>query len=271
MVNYDRLTEPFNDSELEWKPQSVGIKNGNPWAMILCYVQARAIQNRLDEVFGPMNWKDEYRFEQNGVICRLSVYCNEKKEWIAKENGSPETDIESFKGGISGAFKRVASSGYGIGRYLYELDVTFAECSMTKQNGYKQAKTKDNQYFYWRVPTSIDGVSKTPQQQPPAQQQTQPAQPAQYEARKAPRKPLNSYPNQNYIEQIVMTFIQNGVSDEAQQLDILHGFNDTGFFGIKSEAQLKFFLSKINQHFNKTPKKKAIDESFPIENLPEFP
>jgi hypothetical protein len=96
------------------------------------------------------------------------VYCNEKKEWIAKENGSPETDIESFKGGISGAFKRVASSGYGIGRYLYELDTTFAECSMTKQKGYKQAKTKDNQYFYWKVPTSIDSASKSqPTQQKP--------------------------------------------------------------------------------------------------------
>lgn len=160
MNNYNRLKEPFADSELEWKPQSVGIKNGKPWAMILCYVQARAIQNRLDEVFGPMNWKDEYRFEKNGVICRLSVYCNEKKEWIAKENGSPETDIESFKGGISGAFKRVASSGYGIGRYLYELDTTFAECSMTKQNGYKQAKTKDNQYFYWKAPSKISIISK---------------------------------------------------------------------------------------------------------------
>lgn len=170
MTNYNRLKEPFNDSELEWKPQSVGIKNGKPWAMILCYVQARAIQNRLDEVFGPMNWKDEYRFEQNGVICRLSVYCNEKKEWIAKENGSPETDIESFKGGISGALKRVASSGYGIGRYLYELDTTFADCSMTKQNGYKQAKTKDNQYFYWKVPTSIDSVSKKSQPTQPAPQ-----------------------------------------------------------------------------------------------------
>ena len=170
MTNYNRLKERFNDSELEWKPQSVGIKNGKPWAMILCYVQARAIQNRLDEVFGPMNWKDEYRFEKNGVICRLSVYCSEKKEWIAKENGSPETDIESFKGGISGAFKRVASSGYGIGRYLYELDTTFAECSMSKQKGYKQAKTKDNQYFYWQVPTSIDSVPKKSQPTQPTPQ-----------------------------------------------------------------------------------------------------
>jgi len=164
MDNFEKLKKPFENSELEWKPQSVEVKNDKPSATILCYVQARAIQNRLDEVFGPMNWKDEYRFEQNGVICRLSVYCSEKKEWIAKENGSPETNIESFKGGISGAFKRVASSGYGIGRYLYKLDTTFADCSMTKQKGYKQAKTKDGKYFYWKVPTSIDITQQKPRE-----------------------------------------------------------------------------------------------------------
>ena len=39
---------------------------------------------------------------------------------------------------------------------------------MTKQKGYKQAKTKDNQYFYWKVPTSIDSASKSqPTQQKP--------------------------------------------------------------------------------------------------------
>jgi hypothetical protein len=30
------------------------------------------------------------------------------------------TEFESIKGGISSAFKRVASSGFGIGRYLYK-------------------------------------------------------------------------------------------------------------------------------------------------------
>lgn len=216
MTNYNRLKEPFNDSELEWKPQSVGIKNGKPWAMIICYVQARAIQNRLDEVFGPMNWKDEYRFEKNGVICRLSVYCNEKKEWIAKENGSPETDIESFKGGISGAFKRVASSGYGIGRYLYELDTTFAECSMTKQNGWKQAKTKDNQYFYWKVPSSINSVSK----------KSQPTQQTPKERNQWEKKLLEQANN-----------------DE----DILRKISEAWDKGIKSEKQYYFFARNLSE------------------------
>jgi len=219
MTNFEKLIKPFDDSELEWKPQQVGIKNGNPWAMILCYVQARAIQNRLDEVFGPMNWKDEYRFEQNGVICRLSVYCNEKKEWIAKENGSPETDIESFKGGISGAFKRVASSGYGIGRYLYELDTTFAECSMTKQKGYKQAKTKDHQYFYWKVPTSINRISNNSE-----------FTPKQTTAQTT--KPRNEWEEK---------LLGQAKGDES----LLYKISDSYKNGIKSEKQYHFFANKL--------------------------
>ena len=152
-----KLTDEFLESELEWKPQNTGSGANGVWAMVLCYVSARAIQNRLDAVFGVLGWRDTYRFEKNGVICELSVYDNEKKEWITKENGSPETDIESFKGGISSAFKRVASSGFGIGRYLYDLDTTFAEVSTAKVQGWNQAKTKEGIKFWWKTP-SINSV-----------------------------------------------------------------------------------------------------------------
>jgi len=159
-----KLTDFFEEKDLEWKPQTVGKTKNGFYAMVLCYVQARAIQNRLDEVFGWDGWKDEYRFEKEDCICRLSCK-NEKGEWIAKENGAPQTDIESFKGGISGAFKRVASSGFGIGRYLYDLDTTWADvCTkeefkgLHSQLGWNKAKVKTDagyEDFYWKTP-SID-------------------------------------------------------------------------------------------------------------------
>jgi hypothetical protein len=235
MNNFEQLIKPFDDSELEWKPQSVGIKNGTPWAMILCYVQARAIQNRLDDVFGIMNWKDEYRFESDGVICRLSVYCDEKKEWVAKENGSPETDIESFKGGISGAFKRVASSGYGIGRYLYELDTTFAECSMTKQKGYKQAKTKDGQYFYWKIP-NIDSVSNKSQPTQPTPPPTQATQQKTYSNK-------SSVPTatDEQKEAWKKSLIKQAGGNES----LLHKISDKFKYGVISEKQYHFYSNRL--------------------------
>jgi len=146
----NRLKAFFAEEDLEWRVQSCGFNGEAPWAMVLCYIQARAIQNRLDEVMGFENWKDEYRVEGTNIICRLSLKIN--GEWVAKENGASETDIEAFKGGISGAFKRVASSGFGIGRYLYDLDSNFAVCSLEKQKGWEKTKTKEGKYIYWEIP-----------------------------------------------------------------------------------------------------------------------
>lgn len=153
---YTELIKPFEPNELEWRVQQSGDANGKAWAMVLVYVDARAVQRRLDNVFGFENWTDEYRSEGDNAICRLGAFI-EGKGWIYKENGASNTDIDPFKGGLSGAFKRVAASGYGIGRYLYDLDTCFAECSYDKKEGFDnqgKVKLKDGSYkkFYWKTP-----------------------------------------------------------------------------------------------------------------------
>lgn len=111
----ERLRQPFAKEELEFR---VGATNSDRTkGLALAYVQARAIQNRLDEVFGIDGWTVSYREVSAGFICSLSIKINDK--WITKEDGAGMTEYESIKGGISNAFKRVASSGFGIGRYLY--------------------------------------------------------------------------------------------------------------------------------------------------------
>jgi len=144
------LKRPFREEEIEWRIQQSGSNNNGVWAMVLAYVEARAIQDRLDEAFGVNGWKTHYDFISDGVVCTLSVKNSE--EWVDKQDGAPKTDVEPFKGGISGAFKRVAAAGYGIGRYLYKLDTKFAETSITKVNGWRRAKTKDGTFFYWTPP-----------------------------------------------------------------------------------------------------------------------
>lgn len=58
------------------------------------------------------NWKVSYKEIQGGFLCSLSL----------RVDGAQITDYESIKGGISSAFKRVASSGFAIGRYLYDAE-----------------------------------------------------------------------------------------------------------------------------------------------------
>ncbi|MCX8130916.1 MAG: Rad52/Rad22 family DNA repair protein [Clostridia bacterium] len=156
---HEQLLTPFPAEEIEWRVQSCGITNNKPWVKVLAYVEARAIQNRLDEVFGWDGWTEEYRNVGDNMICRLGVLT--EKGWIYKENGASNTDIEAFKGGISGAFKRVAASGYGIGRYLYNLEESYAECQLEKPSntkGWETAKTKEKdpsqkKTIYWKIPT----------------------------------------------------------------------------------------------------------------------
>ncbi len=160
-MNIKDLTLPFKEDEIEWRIGQAGKKgNGQIWAMCLAYVQARAIMNRLDDVCGPENWKVEYNFISDaqaltaGVICKLSI-CSDGK-WVTKEDGAEQTDIESFKGGLSSALKR-AGSVWGIGRYLYQLESGFAKIVDDRVDGARFARSKDKYTklefdFHWVPP-----------------------------------------------------------------------------------------------------------------------
>jgi hypothetical protein len=150
----EKLTAPFDPSQIEWRVQQAGTsQDGSVWCMVLAFVDARALQNRLDEVFTPFGWSDAYTPYGDDFICTLTVEVEGKL--VSKQNGASKTQVEGFKGGISNSFKRVCASGYGIGRYLYDLDTMFAETSSTKQSGdnWVQASFKDkktNQFVkYW--------------------------------------------------------------------------------------------------------------------------
>lgn len=151
-----KLALPFAENEIEWRIGQAGKKgNGQVWAKCLAYVQARAIMNRLDDVCGPENWKTSYRTVpasqgmEAGVICELSIKIN--GEWVTKEDGAEQTDIESFKGGMSSALKR-AGSVWGIGRYLYDLEEGWATITEQGRAGARYAKLKDGGDYYWAPP-----------------------------------------------------------------------------------------------------------------------
>jgi hypothetical protein len=85
---------------------------------------------RLDDVCGPENWRNEFRYEQNGaVLCGISIFTripDREPQWITKWDGAENTDIEAVKGGLSNSMKRAAVQ-WGIGRYLYDLEEGWAE------------------------------------------------------------------------------------------------------------------------------------------------
>lgn len=116
---FTKLAEPFYADELEWKIQAWNNKNRleATKAMVVTYIDARAVQRRLDEAVGPENWSVKYvPGPDGGITCQLSLRIG--NEWIVKEDGAEKTTVEPVKGGYSSAFRRAAVV-WGLGRYLY--------------------------------------------------------------------------------------------------------------------------------------------------------
>src|SRR6516165_3249926 len=114
-----RLAQPFQVNEVKFKPAVVSGSR----ALALPYVDARVIQDRLDEVLGVAGWQDEYECLPDGsVVCKLRLRLG--AEWITKSDvGGPSEQPDEGdrrKAAFSDALKRAAVK-FGIGRYLYRL------------------------------------------------------------------------------------------------------------------------------------------------------
>lgn len=123
-MNSDLLTllkAPFPVDSLSWR-----IGNKTNWdkkekrpidktkpvkAQMLVYIDARDVQDRLDEVCG-CSWSNNLKEVSGRMICEITI------NGITKSDGAGDTDFEGEKGGISDAFKRSAVM-WGVGRYLY--------------------------------------------------------------------------------------------------------------------------------------------------------
>lgn len=146
------LQKPFPQNDIEFRLQSTGKTSKGLWGKCLAYVTNRAIQARLDDVFGCFGWKNEYKEGPNGgIICGISIKNGD--EWVTKWDGAENTNIEAVKGGLSDSMKRCAVQ-WGIGRYLYNLDEGWAQISPNGMfNGvHIDKKTKQKEYFKWNPP-----------------------------------------------------------------------------------------------------------------------
>lgn len=138
MTISDQLQQPFAPEDIEWRVQQAGMKKTNePWVKVLAYVTNRAIQARLDDLFSPFGWRNEYKDAPcGGVMCGISIKSDDG-EWITKWDGAEQTQVEAVKGGLSASMKRAAVQ-WGIGRYLYSLDSSWAVCYSDPFRGHMQ-------------------------------------------------------------------------------------------------------------------------------------
>lgn len=114
----EALRAPIPVERIKWR---VGATNRDKTkGMALPYIDARVLQDRLDDTVGIENWQNEIIQLQGGTyICKLGIRV--QGEWIWKSDGAGATDFEPEKGACSDAFKR-SGVQWGVGRELYALD-----------------------------------------------------------------------------------------------------------------------------------------------------
>lgn len=136
MTIAERLALPM---DYKWKIQS--FNKAKTKASCVAYIDARDVMDRLDRVVDIDGWRDHYRRDsKDRLVCRLELKIGDTWGW--KEDIGVESDNEGEKGEYSDAFKRAAVK-WGIGRFLYDMEIKWLDIKVVEKNGYKV-----KEYYY---------------------------------------------------------------------------------------------------------------------------
>jgi Rad52/22 family double-strand break repair protein len=160
------LAAPFPPSDIEWRISHTNAEGTT--AMVLAYITARAVMDRLDSVLGIGAWSSKLTRIDGGFICELSATIRGLP--VTRCDVSQDSDVEPLKGGASGALKRAAVQ-FGIGRDLYDLPDSWVDLARAKTKGAHYHKMKDGSARYWlppRLASATPAARPAPPVTPPA-------------------------------------------------------------------------------------------------------
>lgn len=116
----------------KWRVQSVSFYE--PVASCIAYVDSRLVRDRLTDVFGVAGWQDKFYSVNGSMVCEIS--CKIGSEWISKSDVGEPSAISAKKGESSDSFKRAAVK-WGVGRFIYDLDIIKLDTDGQKVKGSK--------------------------------------------------------------------------------------------------------------------------------------
>lgn len=123
----DKLTLKTPESERKYRVGSTfKMKNKqgemSNFARMLTYIDARYVQDKLDQIVGVGNWSNSFYRDEKGILfCTITITFERedgKVAMISKTDCGTESNVEQQKGEVSDAFKRCAVH-FGIARDLY--------------------------------------------------------------------------------------------------------------------------------------------------------
>lgn len=127
MSKKDEPIRLLNPEEIECRIGTISDKG----LSLLLYKDARADMKILDEHFGPMDWQRKHEIIGGNLYCTVSVWDDDKQQWVSKSDVGTESYTEKEKGQASDSFKRACVS-LGIGRELYTAPFIWISANKVK-------------------------------------------------------------------------------------------------------------------------------------------
>jgi hypothetical protein len=118
-----RLREPFDPADVDFRVQGRANEQTGR-AQVVAYIDARAVQDRLDAVVGAGNWSFDWTplvIDKGEVMVAKGTITI---HGVAKSDAGSASNFEQSLGAVSHCFKRAAVH-WGIGRYLYNLPMNW--------------------------------------------------------------------------------------------------------------------------------------------------
>ena len=153
-VNLKNLAKQM---DYKWRVQSFSKNKAS--ASCVAYVDARQVQDRLDEVCGPENWQNDYYIVGGLLFCKIGIKIGD--EWVWKGDTGSESSIEKEKGHVSDAFKRAAVH-WNIGRFLYEIGIKYVTANEKKTQSSYPYVVDSSDKRVWDLTEHIRNTNKFP-------------------------------------------------------------------------------------------------------------
>lgn len=124
----------------KWRVQQ--FSKSSATAQCVAYIDARDVMDILDEAVGAENWTSDFKMVGEQMFAGIGIKAG--GEWVWKWDTGAESNIEKEKGEASDSFKR-AGVKWGIGRFLYALDIKTVKTNGAKTDAHKYPYVIDEQ------------------------------------------------------------------------------------------------------------------------------
>tara|TARA_R110000824_G_scaffold25009_2_gene87526 strand:- start:84 stop:728 length:645 start_codon:yes stop_codon:yes gene_type:complete len=157
-----KLEDLKKELPFKWRVQST-TKFG---CTCVAYIDARDVQDLLDDVVGAANWQVKYEEHKGNLFASIGILTSttipvssgniQKEVWVWKSDCGTESQVEKQKGEASDAFKRAAVM-WGVGRFLYSLKIIKIK-EVIEKNGKFYPSSGGNQI--WDINSHCNALHK---------------------------------------------------------------------------------------------------------------